>query len=52
MQLKRGAEVFFTCATKIPGYFTIHKAIHTSSPLWNQKEPMDQRNLMLVRDPN
>ena len=52
MQLKRGAEVFFTRETKIPGYFSTHKAIHTSSPLWSQKEPMDQRNLMLVRDPN
>lgn len=52
MQLKRGAEVFFTRETKIPCYFTTHKAIQTSFTLLNQKEPMDQRNLMLVRDPN
>ena len=53
MQLKReGAEVFFTNTSKVPGYFTTHKAIQTSFTLLNPKEPMDQRKLMLVRDPN
>ena len=52
MQLKSGSEVFITSPSKVPGYFTTHKAIQTSFTLLNQKEPMDQRNLMLVRDPN
>ena len=50
MQLKRGAEVFFTNTSKV---LLFHNSQSDSDKFYalNQKEPMD-RQLMLVRDPN